>query len=129
MSGSVQHAIHCHETKRLGWQPEDYESSVTDALRWNKELNSAHEGGPRARAELLPYLVLRVGADVQGKDVVLIDDILTTGASLLACQDRLIAEGAKVVGAITCGRTVYDKSEPPFKARTMELAEELHDMR
>jgi predicted amidophosphoribosyltransferase len=106
-----------------------YEGSVTDALRWNEALKPAHEGGPRSRAELLRHLVLHQGADVKGKNIILIDDLVTTGASLLACQDRLIAEGANVIGAITCGRTVYDKKEAPFKARTFELTEELHDVR
>jgi predicted amidophosphoribosyltransferase len=107
----------------------DYKASVFDGLRWDQALTPAHEGGPRSRAELLPHLVLRQGAVVNGKDVILIDDVVTTGASLLACQDRLIAESANVIGAITCGRTVYDKKEPPFKARTMELTGELHDIR
>ena len=78
--------------------------SVFDGLRWNKQLQKAHEGGTRKRAELLPCLEARKG--VKGKQVVLIDDLVTTGGSLLACKDCLEAAGAKVLGAITCGRTV-----------------------
>jgi len=106
-----------------------YESSVFDGLRWNKKLQKAHEGGPRKRADLLPLLDMKSGVDVEGKQIVLIDDLFTTGGSLLACQDRLIAAKANVLGAITCGRTVYDATEPPFKARDFELTDELSDYR
>jgi hypothetical protein len=102
-----------------------YESCVLDGLYWTKKLQKAHEGGPRKRADILPFLDLK--SDVAGKQIVLIDDLFTTGASLLACQDRLTAAGATVLGAITCGRTVYDATEPPFKARDFELTDELSD--
>ena len=57
--------------------------------------------------------------------MVLIHEIVTTGGDLLASQDRLIAAGAKIVAAVTCGRSVYDLKAPPFKARSFELAEQL----
>jgi predicted amidophosphoribosyltransferase len=104
-----------------------YENDVSDVLRWNKTLAKAHEGGPRKRADLLPHLDLKAGIDVKGKRIVLIDDLVTTGAQLLACKDRLEAAGAKVIGAITCGRTVYDNSAGPFLARDFDLTEELSD--
>jgi hypothetical protein len=107
-----------------------YADSIRDALRWSEELVRAHEGGPRKRAELLPFLAVRpVQPELAAKQIVLIDDLWTTGGSLLACHDKLSAEGANVVGAITCGHTVYDDKEPPFKARSVELTEELSDMR
>jgi adenine/guanine phosphoribosyltransferase-like PRPP-binding protein len=62
-----------------------------------------------------------------GKNIVLIDDIVTTGGNLLACQDRLISAGAKVVGAVTCGRSVYDLNDPPFGARSFDLIDQLQD--
>jgi len=102
-----------------------YENCILDALRWNAQLEKAHEGGTRKRADLLPLLNLKTA--VKDKQIVLIDDLVTTGGSLLACQDRVTAAGAKVLGAITCGRTVYDDTEPPFMAREFELSEELAD--
>jgi hypothetical protein len=109
-----------------------YENCVLDALRWNKPLEKAHEGGTRKRADLLPLLDAKTDIKgkpiVKGKQVVLIDDLVTTGGSLLACQDRLTAAGATVLGAITCGRTVYDDTEPPFGAREFELTAELSDI-
>ena len=104
-----------------------YEASVFDGLRWTNELQQAHEGGTRRRADLFP--LLQTKGDVKRKQVVLIDDLVTTGGSLLACKDRLEAAGAKVLGAITCGRTVYDAAEGPFTARDFDLTDELSDYR
>jgi len=115
------------EMTRQALKGTTYENCVLDGLRWTEKLQKAHEGGPRKRADLLP--LLQVTSDVKEKKIVLIDDLFTTGGSLLACQDRLSAEGATVLGAITCGRTVYDATEPPFKARKFELTEELSDYR
>ncbi|MEJ0076479.1 MAG: phosphoribosyltransferase [Alphaproteobacteria bacterium] len=104
-----------------------YADSVFDGLRWNKQLLAAHEGGLRSRAEFVKVLEVQPGLD--GKNVVLIDDLFTTGASLLACEDKLTAAGAKVLGAVTCGKAVYDAKEPPFKGRTFDLTEELADVK
>jgi Phosphoribosyl transferase domain len=102
-----------------------YDGAVLDALRWKTKLKPAHEGGPRKRAELLPHL--EVTENVKGRCIVLMDDLLTTGGSMLACQHCLEKAGAKVVGGVTCGRTVYDEKLPPYKAREVEFTEELHD--
>jgi hypothetical protein len=48
---------------------------------------------------------------------------------LLACGDKLTAEGATVKGAVTCGRAVYDLKDAPFGARELELTTELSDYR
>jgi predicted amidophosphoribosyltransferase len=105
----------------------DYDGSALDGLRWNKTRQKAHEGGSRKREDLLPLLDAKPG--VKGKNIVLIDEIVTTGGNLLACQDRLIAAGATVVGAVTCGRSVYDVNDPPFGARSFDLTEQLQDYR
>lgn len=49
---------------------------------------------------------LRAGATpvVAGRWVVLVDDIVTTGATLVACADALLAAGAVAVGAVTVAR-------------------------
>jgi hypothetical protein len=109
----------------------EYENSILDALRWTKKIPKAHEGGPRSRADLLPLLSVREEAQpaLNGKNVILIDDLLVTGGSALACYDKLTAEGANVLGAITCGKTVYDKTDPPFGAKQFELTKELSDQR
>jgi predicted amidophosphoribosyltransferase len=101
--------------------------SVYDALRWDEVLKPAHESGPRGRAELLPHLQAR--GELAGQKIVLVDDLITTGGSLLACKDKLEAAGATVLGAITCGRTVYDAKVPPFKECEFDLTGESSDFR
>jgi hypothetical protein len=110
----------------------EFETNALDALRWTKKLPKAHEGGPRSRADLLPLLSVRQEAKSSltgGKNVILIDDLLVTGGSALACYDKLTAEGANVLGAITCGKAVYDKTDPPFGAKQFDLTKELSDQR
>lgn len=43
---------------------------------------------------------------IKGKDVILIDDVTTTGNSLQACRQLLLNAGAKSVRMIAIGRTV-----------------------
>ena len=45
-----------------------------------------------------------VGSDVSGQLVVLVDDVVTTGATLGACADALLAAGAADVWAVTLAR-------------------------
>jgi predicted amidophosphoribosyltransferase len=114
------------EMAQQAFKDTPFAGSVFHGLRWNKKLPAAHEGGPRKRADILPLLDAMPGAE--GKNVVLVDDLVVTGSSLLACEDKLTAAGAKVLGAITCGKSVYDAKEPPFKARTFEFVEEMADV-
>lgn len=103
----------------------DNEKLVTDALRWKEKMESAHKGGSRSRDEMVAALI--INAEVKGKDVVLVDDLLSTGASLLAAEAALKKAGANVLGAITCGRTIYDLETKPFGDQEVELKKELHD--
>lgn len=45
---------------------------------------------------------------VAGKAVLLVDDVLTTGATLHACTEALLAAGAKTVYILTLARTTLD---------------------
>jgi Phosphoribosyl transferase domain len=102
-----------------------YADKVSDGLRWSKEVPKAHAGGERSRAALLQHL--KASTAVKGKSVILIDDLFSTGGSLLAASDCLTAADAKVLGAITCGKTVYDFNTPAFGTEEFELSGELAD--
>lgn len=60
-----------------------------------KKLSAEERAQSAARS-----FVLRKGADVQGKTVVLLDDICTTGASMASCAKQLYAGGAAHVIAV-----------------------------
>jgi ComF family protein len=49
---------------------------------------------------------LRRHADIQGRVIVLIDDVRTTGATLEACARTLLDAGAREVRALTAARVV-----------------------
>ena len=98
---------------------------VNDGLHWKKKLTAAHEGGARSRALLEPLLV--ADDSLRGKKVILVDDLVTKGCSLLASSDALEKKGAKVVGAIVCGKTIYDLNTPHFGEQEFELTTELAD--
>lgn len=102
-----------------------YSGNVLDGLRWIREVPQAHAGGARSRGILLPLLAVAPG--VKGKRVILIDELFSTGGSLLASADCLKAAGAEVLGAITCGRTVYDFKTPAFGTQEFDLTAELAD--
>lgn len=98
---------------------------VLAGLRWKQKLTAAHEGGSRSRAALAP--LLEADAGVAGKKVILVDDLITKGSSLLAAADVLKKSGATVLGAIVCGKTIYDLSTPHFGEQEFELTGELAD--
>lgn len=64
--------------------------------------------GARARSRnLAGHVVVRrhSAAAVRGRPVLLLDDVLTTGATLAACEQALTLAGAVVIGALTIAAT------------------------
>ena len=52
---------------------------------------------------------------VQGRILVLVDDVMTTGATLNACAETLMAAGAASVRALTVARAVAAQPRPPLR--------------
>lgn len=62
-------------------------------------------GGDRSKCVHFGSIMVSEDMSVEGEDVLLLDDITTSGNSLLACRDILIANGAKRVEMLVLGRT------------------------
>ncbi len=66
-------------------------------------------GGPSTRA--LHHETIRVEEVelIQGRRVLLLDDIAKSGASLVACRELLLEAGASVVQAVALGRVIIGR--------------------
>jgi hypothetical protein len=95
-------------------------AKVRDVLRWRKPMPSANkQGGTRDPARLLGELHLK--GTVKGLRVVLVDDVMTTGGHLRACNARLRSAGADVILAVCAGRTDRNQVTDPFAVRQEDL--------
>ncbi len=97
------------------------EGEVWDRLRWKRIMTPSSQGGTRDRQELYDNLV--VTKEPPKGSLVLIDDVRTTGAHLLAAAARLMEKGARVPLAVCAARTVWDQDQEPFSM----LEEQLED--
>ena len=73
------------------------------ALRRGRETRSQTTLGPAGRWRNVAG-AFAATADLSGTRVALVDDVLTTGATLAACATALAAGGAEAVGATTFAR-------------------------
>jgi ComF family protein len=96
-AGLLAHAIHA-----AGGPP-----VAPDWLLRRRRTPSQGRMGPLARARnVRGAFALRPGRTVRGKRVVIIDDVLTTGATVEECARILRREGAAFVGVLTLARAL-----------------------
>lgn len=69
---------------------------------------SGLEGAERRRANVLGAYRLRPGAAVEGKRILLVDDVITTGSTLSECARVLKTAGAAGVVCVTLAQTMPD---------------------
>ncbi|MEG3144245.1 hypothetical protein U1839_06220 [Sphingomonas sp. RT2P30] len=94
--------------------------SLAPVLCWREHWPKAAEGGERDPDALLPNLSVR--AILPQQQVVLIDDVATSGGHLIACARALRARGLHVEHAICAARTSHHVPEGGmFHAEVVDL--------
>lgn len=68
-------------------------------------------GGPSTRALHRETIRIEEPDLVQGRRVLLLDDIAKSGASLIACREMLLDAGADAVQAVALGRVIFDRDQ------------------
>jgi hypothetical protein len=96
-------------------------AQVWDGLRWRTVMLPSSKGGTRAPQVL--YDNLAVANGTPSTQLVLVDDVRTTGAHLVAALARLREGGARCSLALSAARTVGAQEESPFSTREEELPE------
>lgn len=91
---------------------------IEPILRFKTQMERAAAGGTRDRNTLAANMILTQRP--RSNNVVLIDDIFTTGGSLLASYDVLAAEGYLPNCAICCAHTVSDSLTKAFGVHVRE---------
>jgi ComF family protein len=78
---------------------------VLDWLERTRETDQQARLGAAARwANVSGAFAVRAGVDPSGLHLAVVDDVLTTGATLGACAEALLAGGAAAVSAVTLAR-------------------------
>jgi predicted amidophosphoribosyltransferase len=91
-------------------------TDATSCLVRYKSIDKLATGGNRNREVHLTSIRVQQNYLIQGQEVLLLDDVSTSGNSLLACKALLTNAGAKRVQCLALGGTVKDviNSEDDF---------------
>jgi hypothetical protein len=86
--------------------------SVWDGLRWSAAKVPAHQGGPRDPHYFYKNLV--IAKKLPDAEIVLVDDMFTSGSHMQAANARLVEKGGKCRLGLCAGRQVTEHVERPF---------------
>ena len=97
----------------------DPKVEVSTCLRFKKPMPKSRCGGSRNSVELYENMVI-VG-EIPDDDIVLVDDVYTSGAHARAAAQRLSDEGGVVLGVVCCGRTCREQLDDRFNVKREPL--------
>lgn len=86
--------------------------TVWDGLRWSEAMVPTHKGGIRSADH--SYAHLRITKKVPQAELVIVDDVLTSGSHIRAIAAKLAASKGTCKLAVCAGRTVGEQVEDPF---------------
>jgi len=93
--------------------PDGKKDRALPLLRFSEERERASQGGARGYHATKPFL--KISGYIPGPaPLILIDDIVTSGGSLIASRNTLLEAGGIVPVAVVCGKTV-DSQEFSFR--------------
>lgn len=79
-----------------------------DFILRKKSINKLATGGERDISIQKDSLCINPNISIKGDVVLLVDDVTTSGNSLLACKEILLENGAKRVAMFALGRSIYE---------------------
>ncbi|MDO8977548.1 phosphoribosyltransferase family protein [Reyranella sp.] len=81
---------------------------------------SKGEANGRDKTFIQSHLITKANS-LQGINVILVDDVCTSGAHLLACADYLRAKGATVANAVCIGKTSPTQHPTPLAVKPEDI--------
>lgn len=97
-----QSALLCKELSKLVNLPVDYSSLI----RCKNTKPQVEFSGRNRKRNVKNAFAVKDKQSLQGKRVVVIDDIMTTGSTLKECAEELLKAGAKSVDTLTVARVI-----------------------
>jgi hypothetical protein len=88
-------------------------------LRFKEPMAPSHAGGGRNQTTIRDNLAIANFDST--RPIILIDDVLTSGAHIKACAEALREEGAAVELVIVAGRTVWQQHPTPLNVSPEDL--------
>jgi phosphoribosylpyrophosphate synthetase len=103
--------------------PTELKWALVDALFWDVPPPPDVEEAARADRDAVAAM-MTCDFPVRGQAIVLVDALVSSGTMLLAARQRLQAEGAVVLGAVSCGHVIHDFEARAFGRQELWLDDE-----
>ena len=94
---------------------------VSTCLRFKKPMLSSRSGGTRNHREIYTNMVII--EEIPNGDIVLVDDVYTSGGHARAAAQMFLDEGRTVLGVVCCGKTCQEQLDNPFEIEEEEYLE------